>query len=50
LESKSIDGTWTIRGPGGVLEQHPVDTAPFGNPQRKAAKFILSAYPDDISA
>ena len=50
LESKSIDGSWTVRGPGGVLEQHPSDTDPFGNPQRNAIWFILSAYPDDISA
>ena len=50
LESKSMDGTWTVRGPGGVLEQHPSDIAPLVYPHRKAIRFILSAYPDDISA
>ena len=50
LESKSIDGIWTVRGPGGVLEQQPFDTDPFENPHRKAIRLILSAYPDDMSA
>jgi hypothetical protein len=50
LESKSIDGSWTVRGPGGVLEQHPFGIGSFENPHLNAIKLILSAYPDEVSA